>query len=167
VVAGPGLDFETWYELEHPRLIASLLLATGDVDLAREAVDEACLRTLARWPRVSRMDSPSAYTYRVAVNVAHRRWRRAALEQRLLARRPPRPTTVPAPAGEAWDVVRDLPPRQRTAVVLRYVADLTEAEIALAMGVSRSTVSSTLADARRALAVRLTEPDPEVEDHHA
>jgi DNA-directed RNA polymerase specialized sigma24 family protein len=43
-------------------------------------------------------------------------------------------------------------------VVLRYVADLTEAQIATAMGVSRSTVSSTLRDAHRALAERLGEP---------
>ncbi|HZP30161.1 MAG TPA: sigma-70 family RNA polymerase sigma factor [Acidimicrobiia bacterium] len=166
-MAGDALDFESWYELEHPRLLASLLLATGDLELAREAVDEACARTLARWSRVGRMDAPSGYAYRVAINVAHRRRRRAALEQRLLARRPPPLPTVPGPAGEAWAVVRELPPRQRTAVVLRYVADLTEAEIARAMGISRSTVSSTLADARRTLAVLLAEPDPEVADHHA
>lgn len=156
-------DFGEWYGAEHPRLIASLLLATGDVDLAREAVDEACARVLARWDRVSRMDSPGGYVYRVALNVAHRRRRRTALEARLLARRPSDPD-VPAPAGEAWAVVRELPPRQRTALVLRYVADLTEAQIADVMGVTRSTVSSTLADARAAVARRLAEPDLESED---
>jgi RNA polymerase sigma-70 factor (ECF subfamily) len=165
VVAG-ARDFEDWYRVEHPRLIASLLLTTGDVDLARESVDEACARVLARWDRVSRMESPGGYVYRTALNVAHRRRRRAALEARLLARRPPEPD-VPAPAGEAWAVVRELPPRQRTALVLRYIADLTEAQIADAMGVTRSTVSSTLADARGAVARRLAEPDLESEDRRA
>ncbi len=54
----------------------------------------------------------------------------------------------------------DLPPRQRTAMVLRYVADLTEPEIAQAMGIRRSTVSATLAAARKRLARDLAEGDP-------
>jgi DNA-directed RNA polymerase specialized sigma24 family protein len=45
------------------------------------------------------------------------------------------------------------------AVVLRYVADLEEREIAEVMGVARGTVASTLSDARRSLAAVLTEPD--------
>jgi RNA polymerase sigma factor (sigma-70 family) len=49
--------------------------------------------------------------------------------------------------------------RQRQVVVLRHVGDLPEAEIAHVLGISRSTVSSTLADAHRALARRLRD-DP-------
>jgi RNA polymerase sigma-70 factor (ECF subfamily) len=70
---------------------------------------------------------------------------------------------LPAPAGEAWELVRALPRRQRTAIVLRYAADLPEADIAIAMGVTRGTVSSTLADARRALA-RMLDADEELEE---
>jgi RNA polymerase sigma-70 factor (ECF subfamily) len=44
-------------------------------------------------------------------------------------------------------------------VVLRYLADLTETDIATVMGVTRGTVASTLADARGALAAVLTEPE--------
>ena len=51
-------------------------------------------------------------------------------------------------------------------MVLRYVADLTEPQIAQAMGVSRSTVSSTLADASRALASQLVEPAEQVGETH-
>jgi RNA polymerase sigma-70 factor (ECF subfamily) len=53
--------------------------------------------------------------------------------------------------------VEDLAPRARTAVALRYVADLTEAEVAEAMNVSRGTVATTLSRARRQLA-RVLEP---------
>ena len=60
--------------------------------------------------------------------------------------------------------MRALPPRQRTAIVLRYVADLTEADIGRAMGIRRSTVSSTLADADRAIARELGEPSKDLED---
>ncbi|MCU1467962.1 MAG: sigma-70 family polymerase sigma factor [Actinomycetia bacterium] len=66
---------------------------------------------------------------------------------------------TPAPAGEVWDLVRSLTARQQQAVVLRYVADLAEADIARVMGVTRGTVASTLAHARRALGGALREPD--------
>ncbi len=154
------LGFAEFYEAEHGRVVTSLLLATGQVDGARDATDEAFLRALMAWPRVQQMESPAGWTFRVALNVVRRRERRRSLERRLLARKAPDPD-VPAPAGEAWALVADLPRRQRTAVVLRYVADLTEAQVASAMGISRSTVSSTLADAQRRLATSLQEaPDP-------
>ena len=158
-------NFEGWYAAEHPRLVASLLLVTGDVELARDAVDEACLRALIRWPRIAQMASPGGYVYRIALHEAWRRRRRTTLERVLLARHRVE-STVPAPAGEAWDLVRRLAPRQRTAIVLRYVADLTEAEIARSMGISRGTVSSTLVDARRAIARLLDEETTNVEGSH-
>ena len=67
--------------------------------------------------------------------------------------------TAPGPAGEAWALVAGLPERQRTAVVLRHVADLTEPEIAKVMRITRGTVSTTLADAHRALRAKLNEDE--------
>lgn len=152
-------DFEAWYLGNHARLVASLLLVTGDIELTRDAVDEACTRAFAKWGQMQRMASPTGWTFRVALNAVRRRQRRASMERRLLARRPP-PPDVPAPGGEAWDVVRSLPLRMRTVVVLRYVADLTQVEIADVMGITRSTVSSTLTDAHARLAELI---DPELE----
>ena len=126
-----------------------LVLAT-ERDTAADATDEAFARALGHWGRVSEMDSPEGWTYRVAVNVWRRTARRRALERRLLSRLISR-DVVAAPAGEVWDLVRSLPLRQRTAVVLRYIADLSELDIAEAMGVTRGTVASTLSDARRVL----------------
>jgi RNA polymerase sigma-70 factor (ECF subfamily) len=151
-------DFESWYRREHPRLVTSLLLVAGDIHAAQEAADEAFARALVRWDRVGDMESPNGWTYRVALNVLRRRGRRAAVERRLLARHPA-PLNVPPPAGEAWDAVKHLPPRQRSVVVLRFVADLTEEQVGMALGVSRSTISSTLADARRTLARLLADDD--------
>jgi DNA-directed RNA polymerase specialized sigma24 family protein len=138
-----GLDFGAWYQKEHPRLFASLLVLAASPDVAADATDEAFARALTHWERVSEMDSPEGWTYRVAVNV----WKRVARRQ-----------VVAAPAGEVWDVVRSLTVRQRTAITLRYVADLSEADIATVMGVTRGTVASTLADARRVLAGALVDP---------
>lgn len=159
---GDDADFAAWYQREHPRLVTSLLLVAGDIEAAREATDEAFARAYAHWSSVSLMASRQGWTYRVALNVLRRRGRRARLEQTLLARQVP-PAVVPPPAGEAWEAVRSLPPRQRTAVVLRFVADLTEEQVGVAMGVSRSTISSTLADARRTLARLLGDQDVEVD----
>jgi len=151
------LEFERWYAGEHSRLYASMLVLAGDPDLAADVTDEALSRALVHWGRVGEMDSPEGWTYRVAVNVLRRSGRRRTLERRLLGRLVSH-QVMAAPAGEVWDLVRSLTARQRTAVVLRYVADLTEPEIATIMRVTRGTVASTLADARRALGDALAEP---------
>lgn len=143
-------EFEVWYRSEHGRVLGTLILVFGSVDTAAECADEAFARAVNNWSRVQTMESPGGWVMRVALNLGRRSVRRSALEQRLLRRSPP-PLNAPGPVYEVWDSVRKLPVRQRTAVVLRYIADLPEAEIASVMGVSRGTVASTLHDARRAL----------------
>lgn len=156
-------EFEVWYEREHPRLIGALMWLGGEQMDVCDAVDEACARALERWDRVGRMASPSGWTYRVALNVWKRRERRRALERRVLRRHAPFATDVAGPAGEASDLVRHLPPRERTAIALRYVGDLTEAQIADVMKVRRSTVSVLLGRAHRRLAALLAEDEARVE----
>lgn len=150
--------FEPWYRAEHPRVLAALAVVARDPDLAQEVAAEAFARALQHWDRVAAMDSPGGWTYRVALNVLRRRARRAALERRLLPRLVPAPITVPAHAIEVWQVVTGLAPRMRTAVALRYLGGLTEAEVAQVMGVAPGTVAATLHDARRRLAPLLA-PD--------
>jgi RNA polymerase sigma-70 factor, ECF subfamily len=151
-------EFDEWYEMAHPRVLASVLLVIGDLDRAADSTDEAFTRALARWGSVGRMQSPIGWTVRVAINVANRRLRRSSIEARLLRREVPT-ADVPAAAGEAWMAVRDLPQRQRQVLVMRYVTDLPEAEIAKSLGISRSTVSDALTDARRRLAMLLADPE--------
>ena len=157
-------SFNVWYAKEHPRLVATLLLVTGDIHLAADSVDEAFARALERWDRVSSMSSASGWTYKVALHHARRSARRSSMERRLLLRHPVR-AEVPAPAGEIWMLLAQLPRRQREVVVLRYIADLTEADIGEVLGISRSTVSSSLADAHAQLGHVLDEK-PQQEDHH-
>jgi RNA polymerase sigma-70 factor (ECF subfamily) len=152
----PG-DFADFYGHEHPRVLGVLSAVSGDRQAALEATDEAFVRALERWKRVSAMDSPSGWTYRVALNALRRTKRRFATEQRLL-RRTRVVDVVPTVDPDLWTVVRTLPPRQCQAVVLRYVADLPEAQIADVMRITRGTVASTLADARTRLAELLGEP---------
>lgn len=141
--------FEAWYVREHPKVVAALTWVAGDPHIAADATDEAFARAFAGWRKVGAMASPGGWVYRVALNVVRRRMRRAALERR----------TVQPPAAvaevvdhEIWAVVQQLPERQRVAVVLRYLLDLPEKEVAEAMGISRGTVASALAAARLRLA---------------
>ena len=158
-----GSSFADWYRAEHPRVLGSITALSGDGGLAAEVTDEAFTRALADWPRVQRMASPAGWTYRVALNVLRRKHRRRGTEQRALstvgtrADGAGRVHTDPTSHPEVWAAVRQLPEKQRVAVVLRYVADLTESAIAETMGVSRGTVASNLSDARRSLAEFLTD----------
>lgn len=146
--------FEAWYEREHSRMIVTLLLTTGDLDLATEGVDEACARALVRWDRVETMQAPTGWVYRVAVNHARRLARRKSVERSLLPRFVS-PPNMPLEASEIWELVATLPERQRQVVVLRHVGNLKELEIAEALDISRSTVSTTLRDAHGRLGVLL------------
>ena len=156
-------DFDAWYRVLHPRLVTTLVAVLGDVDVACEATDEAFARAYERWTRVSGMESPEGWTYRVAYNVARRRWRRHALEVRLLRSQAP-DASMPGPAGELWMLVRELPTRQALAVLLRHVGQLTEQEIAEVMGIKRGTVSATLRAAYERLRIRVAE-DVEEPNH--
>jgi RNA polymerase sigma-70 factor, ECF subfamily len=51
-------DFERWYRREHPRVLATCVALTGDLDAAGDATDEAFSRALERWPVVGAMVSP-------------------------------------------------------------------------------------------------------------
>ena len=144
-------------------MVRTIAVAFEGGDLAQEVAAEAFARAWADWDRVSAMTSPGGWVYRVAVNLMQSRLRRAQLERRLVRRVPtPSPSPPPRlPDDALWGAVRALAPRARVAIALRYVADLPEADIATAMGVSRGTVASTLSTARHRLAQALA---PKEED---
>src|SRR5688500_8919107 len=97
--------FVAWYGTEHPRLVSALALATGDGDVARDATDEAFARALERWSRVQHMESPSGWTYRVALNVARRRLRRRGLERRLPTHHATQYVEIQPTDHELWGAV--------------------------------------------------------------
>ncbi|MGO8871827.1 MAG: sigma-70 family RNA polymerase sigma factor [Acidimicrobiales bacterium] len=149
--------FEAWYKAAYPQLVRVLTVVGGDRELAADAAAEAFACALARWSRVSMMASPSGWTYTVALNDLRRRQRRARLERLVHLRPPPRP--VDDDHLEVWEAIRALPLRQRTAIVLHYVVDLPQEEVAEAMGVTAGTVAATLHAARSALRTLLSTVD--------
>lgn len=152
-------DFENWYRSEHPKVLAAMSWVAADVDVARDATDEAFARAFLHWRRLRGMASPAGWTYRVALNVLRRRMRRAALER---ANAQPPAAVSPTVDPELWSVVGALPERQRVAVVLRYALDLTEREVARVMGIAPGTAASTLGAARAKLAMWLDDEEVEI-----
>lgn len=142
-----GLD--EFCTAEHPRLVRSLALYTGDVGLAEELAQEALLRAIRQWNQVEAMAAPGAWVHRVGLNLAKSRFRRRQAAIRARRRLEP---AVPAwtedpDGGDAVEVRRALlllPDRQRAAVVLRYVIELTVAETAEALGCPEGTVKDAL-----------------------
>lgn len=154
------LDFEWWYRREHPLVFNALAVAGGDVEIALEATDEAFVRAYERWAKVKVMESPGGWLYRVALNELRRRFRRRKIERELLRRQHDQEVLTQAPPiadPKLWEAVRSLPRRQRSAVALRYVLDLTEKEVAGTMGISRGAASASLTSARKTLQATLGE----------
>jgi RNA polymerase sigma-70 factor (ECF subfamily) len=101
---------------------------------------------------------------RVALNESRSRFRRRRVELRkahAVAR--PEATADPETDGVVWAAVAALPRQDRLLVALRYVADLTQPEIAQALGVPPGTVASGLHRARQRLGIDLRDDhEPEL-----
>ena len=145
-------SFEDWYRQVHPRVVTTLAAALGSPEAAADATADAFVKAYRRWDRVSRMDRPDGWVYRVAFNEARRHHRRRVSEAAALGEVSPSPTHHPVGVSALLEfaaLVEGLPERMRHVVALRHVADLTEAEIGTVLGITRGTVSSTLRDAYR------------------
>lgn len=146
-------DVRSLFDSQYTPLCRLAFVMLRDEHAAEEAVMDAFLCTVASWRRVRGMDRPDLYLRAAVVNACTSRLRRSTAERRARWRLAPQPA-VPAPAepdGELWKAVRDLPTRQRACVVLRYVEDRGEDDIAAILGCSIGTVKSQLAKARRKL----------------
>ena len=128
---------------------------TGDADRARDAVQEA-FATAVRKRSSFRGDGPlEAWVWRIVLNAAHSDVRRSP--QPVEYDEPLTTNGHPETDAELRVALARLPERQRTAVFLRYYADLDYAAIAEALGISAGTVAATLNSAHSALRGRLEE----------
>lgn len=139
------MTFEAFYRHEHDRVLKTAGMLTGNGTDAWELTQEAFARSLAAWPRVSRMAAPGAWVHTVLVNLARRSWRRRKGEMEAV-----RASAAPDEAFSVdqhtdtrlllLDALWDLPNRQREAIVLRYIADLSLNDTATAMKCTTGSV---------------------------
>ncbi len=151
-------SFEEFYRGQADRVYRALALTLGDADLARDATAEAMARACARWPKVSTVENPGGWVYRVGLNWATSVWRRRRREHPLLADDHERPADVAdVDAVAALAALAGLNTLSRAVVVCRVLLDLSTAETAAALRIPEGTVKSRLARALATLRSSLTE----------
>jgi RNA polymerase sigma-70 factor (ECF subfamily) len=144
VTTEPPVSFDDVYAAHFVALTVPLFAYLGDRQRAQDVVQEAFCRALIRWRTVSRSEDPVGWIRGTAWRLAARRpgfFHRPAFFHRRRANSPPALVTA----------LGTLPPAHRRAMVLRYLGELTPAEIADQEGVAEATVESWLRHARTAL----------------
>jgi RNA polymerase sigma-70 factor (sigma-E family) len=144
-------------------LVRTAALLLGERGAAEEIVQDAYVALHGRWRRLRDADKALAYLRASVVNGSRSALRHRRVVDRHLAGAAP-PGHAPSAEAGALDLLdhaavvaalHALPARQREAIVLRYYADLSEAQIAEAMGVSRGAVKSHTSRAMAALRLTL------------
>jgi RNA polymerase sigma factor (sigma-70 family) len=139
---GESDDFDVFFRGVFAKTVAVAERITAERGSAEDAAVEALAKAHLRWRRVGGQPWREAWVYKVAVHEAIRR-----------LPRPGPAVPVPAVADLAESVavrqaltaaLRRLPRRQCEAIVLRYLLDFSEAEVAAALGVSQGTVKTHL-----------------------
>lgn len=155
-------EFERFIR-EHERPVLNYLWrVTGEEQTAYDLTQEVFLRAWQRFETIRGYDTPRAWLFRVASNLAFTYLKRRKLSSAALARKgdddgDPMASDPAGPLAER-DAVRGallgLPPRRRAALVLREVYGLSAAEIGAALGLSAPAVRMELHRAREQFRVR-------------
>ena len=153
-------DLESWLNDGYLRSYRTACLILGNRYDAEEAVQEAFLRAWRFRASLAAGSDIRPWLYRVVVNTCNSKLRqeiprRDRQSAGLDLSGVPSIEDIPTQTAVSRDLLhalRDLPPHLRIVVVLRYYADLSEREIAIAIGRRQGTVKSRLHEARRLLA---------------
>lgn len=136
------------YSMHYRSLVRLAAMLVRDVPTAEEVVQDAFIAMHEGWHRLKDTDKALAYLRQAVVNKSRSVLRHRIVVEKNVQQQPP---DMPSAEQGAFVLLersaviaalRDLPERQREAIVLRYYADLSEAEIAATMGISRGAVKS-------------------------
>src|SRR5215471_2281675 len=140
------------YSTHYRSLVRLAALLVRDVATAEEVVQDSFIAMHGAWRRLRDNDKALSYLRQSVVNRS-----RSVMRHRVVDKNAPKPAPdMPSAEQGALTLLertavvsalRSLPPRQREALVLRYYGDLSEAQIATAMGISRGAVKSHTARA--------------------
>jgi RNA polymerase sigma-70 factor (sigma-E family) len=141
---------EVLYAAHWRQLVRLAVLLVHDLGTAEEVVQECFVAVHRRWNHLNDPDKALAYLRQSVVNRSRSHLRHLAVVRRHAEQRPLQ-EHVSGPDATASDqdrratvlaALRRLPRRQREVLVLRYYLDLSEAEIAETLGISRGAVKS-------------------------
>lgn len=153
--------FSSLFQDEHERLFKALYLVTGNRHDAEELMQEAFLRLWERWDEIHRIDDPTAYLFRIALNGFRMRRRRAAMALRKVTPiREDRDAFLDADMRtDVRRLLLGLTTRQRTALVLVDLLGYPSEQAAEIMHVRASTVRALATKGRRTLRTAEEAPD--------
>jgi len=165
----PNATLSDFYETDYPQIVAAIALVGTDISAACDAVDEAVADA---WQDGIARSGQALFASTVrtrALTIVRQGSRRKRLERRAGKRMRAeivvdRDVVENAVTVDIQRVLQTLSPRQREVVVLHYMFDMTVEDVALELGISQSTVKTTLKRARYLLARRLSaEGEPELD----
>ena len=156
----------SFYTAHYSSLVRLAALMVRDGATAEEIVQDAFVAMHGVWPQLGDSEKALSYVRQSVVNRA-----RSVLRHRSVVKQNTTKPSPDMPSAEYGAIVqlersavvaalRSLPDRQREALVLRYYGDLSEAQIAAAMGISRGAVKSHTARAMSALRKALLKQEP-------
>ncbi|MFY9931325.1 MAG: SigE family RNA polymerase sigma factor [Streptosporangiaceae bacterium] len=149
------------YAAHYRSLVRLAAMLVRDIPTAEEVVQDAFVAVHDGWKRLKDTEKALAYLRQAVVNRSRSVLRHRNVVDKNLQKAPP---DMPSAEHGAFALLertaviaalRDLPDRQREAIVLRYYADLSEADIAATMGISRGAVKSHTARGMAALRIAL------------
>ncbi|AWS49257.1 SigE family RNA polymerase sigma factor [Streptosporangium sp. 'caverna'] len=173
MTGGTEEEFREYVVARGSALLHAAYQLTGHPNDAEDLLQAALVKTYLAWDRIEDRGALDCYVRRAMVNINISWWRRRKLEE-YPSENLPEPVLgggqgylpeqmvtgdhgrLPEQVEEALD---RLPTRMRAAVVLRYYEDMTEPEIAKALGISVGTVKSTVSRAMAKLRGDLTVPE--------
>jgi RNA polymerase sigma-70 factor (sigma-E family) len=173
-VTGRASPVERWsadealdrlYAAHWAALVRLGVLLLRDQGAAEEVVQDAFVAMHHRWSKLRDPDRALGYLRRSVVNGARSTWRhrsvvaRHAAATRSLEHEPAADTSVLAAERRTavLDALDQLPTRQREVLVCRYFLDLSEADIAETLGISRGAVKSHASRGSAALRATLAD----------
>jgi RNA polymerase sigma-70 factor (sigma-E family) len=153
-------EFREFVAARSHTLFRAAYALTGQQQSAEDLVQVALIRTAGRWRRIR--GAPEVYARKIIYHEHVSWWRRRSSREQPVRVLPERPVADGAGAAVVrltlQQALRQLAPRQRAVLVLRFLEDLSERDVAAALGCSPSTVGS---QTFRALA-RLRQLAPEL-----
>ncbi len=152
-------EFTEYLAARQAGLLRTAYLLTGDRHQAEDVLQTSLAKLYLAWDKVRDRGAVDAYVRRIMVNENTSLWRRGWKKREYAAERLPegehRDAYDEGTRDELWQVVQTLPGKARAVVVLRYYEQMSEAEVADALGISVGTVKSQCSRALSALRQRV------------
>lgn len=154
------MRFEAYVGEHGDALLRFAFALTGNHHAAEDLIQSTLIKVYRRWYRVRRADNVHAYVRRIATNSYIDETRKRSFAERpvvlddkcsVVGREHADPAESIVNKDTVQGALDSLAPRARAVVVLRYLVDMDDAEIAGILGISTSTVRSTASRALQSM----------------